>query len=363
MKKVFFVLIFSILTLNVIKAEIRHPYEAMFTLINYGTAWNVKFSFEAVSTRWDENFNFTNGYVYGDQTVVQPQTQTGFGLIISNDGDQPIMALGLYKITAYENNVETAWFYLDLRTSDFSQSPDMYFKYDVANNRFMNQENTVNINESTQTVWDLVAGIDQVTSEFETSIPQNNTVTNYNGIPLISWERLLTDDYVTGYDIYRSFTSPNVGFTKIGSSSELYYIDNEVSVGSGAFVYYKVKAVNGSRISNYSNVSSINYNGINKNIINPDIVENVVYNFDLAQNYPNPFNPSTSIKYSLSSTGKVTLKVYDITGNEVKTLIDRTQNPGVYEINFDADKLPSGVYIYQLTQNNLRISKKLTLIK
>ncbi|HSW55579.1 MAG TPA: T9SS type A sorting domain-containing protein, partial [Ignavibacteriaceae bacterium] len=87
-------------------------------------------------------------------------------------------------------------------------------------------------------------------------------------------------------------------------------------------------------------------------------------NFTLYQNYPNPFNPSTTIQFSLPKSGDVTLKVYDILGREVATLLNETKNAGSYEVDFNASQLSSGIYFYQLSVGNeFRQTKKLVLIK
>lgn len=87
------------------------------------------------------------------------------------------------------------------------------------------------------------------------------------------------------------------------------------------------------------------------------------YNYSLKQNFPNPFNPSTNIKYSLAKAGNVTLKVYDIFGREVTTLIDTHKSAGNYEINFNASGLASGVYFYVLNSRGFRDVRKLMLLK
>jgi archaellum component FlaG (FlaF/FlaG flagellin family) len=85
--------------------------------------------------------------------------------------------------------------------------------------------------------------------------------------------------------------------------------------------------------------------------------------FKLGQNYPNPFNPSTTINYAIKETGLVTLKIYDVLGNEVVTLVNDIKQPGQYEAKFEASNLPSGTYIYKLVQGNNSEIKKLMLLK
>jgi len=85
--------------------------------------------------------------------------------------------------------------------------------------------------------------------------------------------------------------------------------------------------------------------------------------FILEQNYPNPFNPSTSIKFSIPESGFTTLKVYNILGNEVTTLISEELTRGVFTVTFDASELPSGVYFYTLKSNNYYETKKMLLLK
>ncbi len=90
---------------------------------------------------------------------------------------------------------------------------------------------------------------------------------------------------------------------------------------------------------------------------------NTVYDYKLEQNYPNPFNPSTKINYSLQAEGLVTLKVFNILGQEVATLINDFQTAGSHSVNFDASKLSSGIYLYKIDSNGFTQTKKMMLIK
>ena len=85
--------------------------------------------------------------------------------------------------------------------------------------------------------------------------------------------------------------------------------------------------------------------------------------FILYQNYPNPFNPTTVIRYQLSVVSDVSLKVYDILGKEIATLVNEKLQSGTYEVPFSNDQLPSGIYFYTLTAGDYKETKRMTLIK
>lgn len=88
-----------------------------------------------------------------------------------------------------------------------------------------------------------------------------------------------------------------------------------------------------------------------------------INDFELYQNYPNPFNPYTIIRYELAVAGKVTLKIYDILGNEVVVLENEMKTPGLYEYNFNGTGFSSGIYYYKLTANNFSETRKMILSK
>lgn len=91
--------------------------------------------------------------------------------------------------------------------------------------------------------------------------------------------------------------------------------------------------------------------------------EQISTNYTLSQNYPNPFNPSTTIEYSIPKRSHITIKVYDLLGREVATLINEEKPAGNYSITFDASNLSSGVYFYKLTAGTFNQTKKLILVK
>jgi hypothetical protein len=91
--------------------------------------------------------------------------------------------------------------------------------------------------------------------------------------------------------------------------------------------------------------------------------QTVVNGYMLSQNYPNPFNPTTKIDFELNASGFTTLKIYDMLGNEVATLVNSELTSGSHSINFNASKLASGTYVYQLNVNGTRITNKMVLLK
>lgn len=97
--------------------------------------------------------------------------------------------------------------------------------------------------------------------------------------------------------------------------------------------------------------------------IKDDIKQGLPVSFALDQNYPNPFNPVTTIQYSVPKAGMVSLEVFNILGQRIRTLVDEFQSSGVYEIEFDGKNHPSGIYFYRLTKGNSSLTKKMVMIK
>jgi hypothetical protein len=129
----------------------------------------------------------------------------------------------------------------------------------------------------------------------------------------------MTDDSLRG-----------LGTSSTGRSYD--FTDNRVA--SGATYDYKIQ--------------SVSTNGTTKDLSTISVTVDVPKTYALYQNYPNPFNPTTVIGYQLSAVSHVTLKVYDVLGREVATLVDGQQNAGVYKVSFDGSRFASGVYFYRI---------------
>lgn len=156
-----------------------------------------------------------------------------------------------------------------------------------------------------------------------------------------------------GFEIERSIGNSinfkTVGFVNgIGTSLEknsYEFIDN---AGFDGLVRYRLKQVD--------------YNGTFE--YSKEVELNLIFNkYDLIQNYPNPFNPTTTISFQIPKKEFVVIKVYNILGKEVKTLISGYMDAGVHEVKFDATNLPSGTYFYSVAAGEFRAEKKMVLIK
>jgi hypothetical protein len=134
------------------------------------------------------------------------------------------------------------------------------------------------------------------------------------------------------------------------------YIDQNLQPSTTYF--YRLYSYYQNLISNYSNEDS----ATTSSLVNVED-EFVVKDYALFQNYPNPFNPNTTISFQIPESGFVTLKVYDAIGNQIKTLINEEKQAGVYQADFDATQLSSGIYFYKLTINKFVDIKKMTILK
>jgi len=111
-------------------------------------------------------------------------------------------------------------------------------------------------------------------------------------------------------------------------------------------------------------LKQIDINGDYKYSSEIEVVANLLpATYSLSQNYPNPFNPGTTMNYKLPKESKVVLKVYDILGKEISTLVNENKEAGSYSVRFDAGSYPSGIYVYELRAGGFVSRNKMMLIK
>jgi len=204
--------------------------------------------------------------------------------------------------------------------------------------------------------------------------PQNLSWTNTGSPyyhPLISWSAVNEPDVrinSTGIRLERRLFNGETNtwgyWTEVlllGESTS--YIDNTIYNASGAGngrVQYRVRSKDlGNHYSEYSNTIDFRFGTSSEKIS----VINQELDYALDQNFPNPFNPTTKISYSIKQEGIVTLKVYDVLGNEVATLINEVKPEGFYDVDFNANDLPSGIYFYKMQAGKFMAVNKMVLMR
>lgn len=182
-------------------------------------------------------------------------------------------------------------------------------------------------------------------SSFTASLIENNFV-------LLRWSTF-TSVNNQGFEIEKRAPSDQwevIGFVESrGNSNTLMeYSFTDETMHQSPITQYRLKMIDFDGTFSYSDVVEVHTSPLS---------------FELAQNYPNPFNPSTKISWQSPVGSRQTLKVYDVLGNEIVTLVDEYRDAGSYEVSFDATGLASGVYVYRLMTEGFVETKKMVLLK
>ncbi len=138
--------------------------------------------------------------------------------------------------------------------------------------------------------------------------------------------------------------------------------------------YYEFRFAKNDRLENLSESRSITvgnsdstytafYDNDSGDVVGIEKIDEIPTIYELGQNYPNPFNPSTLIKFAIPTSGLVSLKIFNILGEEVATLVNEVKPVGIYQVSFNASNLTTGMYIYRLQSGNFTATKKMLLIK
>ncbi len=175
---------------------------------------------------------------------------------------------------------------------------------------------------------------------------------NLNGNNVVLTWSTATETNNKGFEVQKSLDGKNFSTINfVGGNgtttniSNYTYIDKNVS----GIVYYRLKQIDFDGTSKISNIVEVN--------------TQTVVSYILKQNYPNPFNPSTTISYQIPEKNFVSIKVIDVLGNEVATVINSEQDAGLHNVTFNASNLASGIYLYQLKVGNYVQTKRMMLMK
>lgn len=203
--------------------------------------------------------------------------------------------------------------------------------------------------------------------------PKNVVVANYYNNPRVTWAtNPETDLAANPYKVFRKIIATDGSLIQdwrlIATVSGTSYIDNTIGVMPKPYqyvIYYKMTATDlAGTQSDYSNTTQISVHDLfwkqggteNQDLPKPDV-------FLLSQNHPNPFNPSTTINYQLPEDSHVMIKVFDMLGRDVATLVDEYKTVGYHNVQFDGSKFSSGIYIYKMVAGKYVSAKKFSLMK
>ncbi|RKY98904.1 MAG: hypothetical protein DRQ13_03060 [Ignavibacteriae bacterium] len=363
MKKIIVLLVVFFYCL-VPQAQERLPGEIFIELVNRPANWSLEVTVSKENTYWDADFNHSYHYLSEDydgdtETFTSlPNNTLGIGLCYHPSSAPFFIGLGKYKIEFEYDNV-TSYFYIDYRTSELPEcafgGPDISFDYNMGLKQFRQNVGGTSINGTTQNFWDHNGYCDQETEDLE---PYTPTLTSspYYDHPNLEWSFEAWDDYRTGNEVWRSFGT----WVKLATTqpNDTDWVDWTYTIGDRQ-VSYKVKAINGDMESGWSNV--ISYSPSKK--IGPDNKSPIVHSYELEQNFPNPFNPTTIITFSIKKESFVNLRIIDILGRDITTLVNENLPEGRHQVEFNGSSIESGIYFYEITANEFRDIKKLILIK
>lgn len=277
-----------------------------------------------------EDYRDVNTSIYGNDML----PNHSFDMSDDNPG-MPKLGRNIYEIKVTNPGAQ-AKVTIDANGCDFSGG-DLHLVYDYANDQFLKDNLVPIVNYAQYTGKDC--------------LELYLTLTNQSGHPYLSWNPYHSSN-ILGYNLYKKITTSSGSMTDIIFTTNTYYTDDEFTIdpkNGDDIVEYWVKAkITQSQLSLESNhrstegISQIQWKIDNKG-------EQELDKSELFSNYPNPFNPRTRIRWQSPVDGRQVLKVFDVLGNEIATLVDEYREAGRYEVEFSAkDGLANGIYFYRL---------------
>ena len=350
--------------------------------------WEVEVELEALGTVWDCEYDIdaAGDYTGGTQTITEISQDWWYqsSACFVTEIHEPFIALGLYKITVtYES--EVAWLIIDWRSKDLvieaynHNFNDQDYEYHLDDKTITYTGGSTSLNGFFLNIWDEIAAVDLVTTGLE-DYWDNCLVAirdDPSDHPVIVWGPYPgtlggpIDNYKVYYSQHNHGSPPGVFSLLATVDDDVYeYIDNAVTIGTDLYDRsYRIMAAYTDIDDEPKETSPTNFVTFQLNPPSKIGLDNVgteavmIYDFNLSQNYPNPFNPITTISYSIRYSGLVTLKIYDVLGNVVETLVNENKSQGIHKVQFDASKLPSSIYFYEISTEKYNSVRKMLLLK
>jgi Secretion system C-terminal sorting domain len=306
-------------------ASISNSYNSSSQVVTMNSTSYVGYEFFSDALTSMHSFDWFDGYG-NDADYFTWLTQNSFDAPFTSGADGSVVIMGSSPVTI-----------------NSGESYDFYFGIAVGSD-----ESTMTNNMSAAETQYNSSILPVELTSFSASVDRNNV--------LLKWETA-TEINNRGFEIERKNGSESnwvtIGFKDgHGTSTDAHsysYVDNVSNISVSHFSY-RLKQVDFDGTFSYSNEVEVNVNSVSSN-------------YSLNQNYPNPFNPSTIISFSLPAKDFVTLKVYNLLGEEVGSLISKEMEAGNYSFNFQSENLPSGIYLYTLTAGKFKDTKKMILLR
>lgn len=276
--------------------------------------------------------------------------------------------LGYYKFTAKVNGNTKDYFYIDYRTSNLPENfssggnGDIGITFDVSSGVLYYIYTQTEFPTYTS-IWEEKPWVGVSTSDLELYL----TVSSQNNNPYLEWNEY-NDPNILGYNIYRKITMNGGNYTNVIFTTSTSYLDINFYIpppkepGNDLAEYWiraKISPTEESLEGNHVQVGGTSI--MQWKISDKERTDDLTYS--LNQNYPNPFNPVTTIEFTLKESSIVSLRVFDILGREVKSILNEMVEAGIHQLEFNGSDLESGIYFYEMQAGNFRDVKKLVLLK
>jgi len=363
---------------DVWQADHTIPYSNYQKTSDYDIAYYPKMKYKGVRNTPDYYFNTRNilgfNFLFESENEAEPLDMDSYGW-------------GKYKLTALYISpngsvTERASFIIDFRDCRYPNYPypvnghstDIWIKYDNSGTGLFSIRSQGPSSpddywqpvlvDQTIYIWQLKEQSDFGSPSVD-NFPAYLVVCPKSGldnipVPYLTWGSF-PDFNATGYEIYWSIGSPNNLnlLTTISPVINEYYHEG-VALNGTKIAHYKVKVLNSNHPAEFTNMEELKVSGY---FFKSSANENRVIKFELFQNIPNPFNLRTLISFAIPKSNFIQLKVYDLLGCEIATLVDGFKNEGSFSIHFDARNFHAGVYFYTLRAGDFVQTKKMCLLK